>query len=151
MLAIMTPEPIRALLFNGRSLQSIEIGSPEDRARHKPPPTTPFARWAPPCPAGHPQRPTPAIAHRDKLGGLIQLRAIMHPEDGICSVVIQESRDLVLVRVILCRHEDSWDEDDESELFNCPVRVWLDEPLDDRWIIDVETGLRLPHHESRCL
>lgn len=75
----------------------------------------------------------------------------MHPEDGICSVVIQESRELVLVRVILCRHEDNWDDDDESELFNSPVRVWLDEPLNDRWIIDVETGLRLPHHESGWL
>jgi hypothetical protein len=145
----MTPDRPKALLFDGRGFEPIEIGSPEDRARHKPPTTTPIARWAPPCPAGHPQRPTAAIAHRDKLGGLIQLRAIMHPSDGICSVVIQESVDLVLVRVILCRPEDTWDDDDDSELFNCPVRVWLDEPLDGRVIIDVETGLRLPPHEPQ--
>jgi hypothetical protein len=146
-LKIMTPEPIKALLFDGRGFEPIEIGSPEDRARHKPPPTKPFQRWAPPCPAGHPQRPTPAIAHRDKLNGLIQLRALMQPADGICSVVIQESYDLVLVRVILCRPHDDWDDDDESELFNCPVRIWLDEPLDDRWVIDVEAGKRLPPYE----
>jgi hypothetical protein len=148
-LKIMTPGPIRALLFDGRGFEPIEIGSPEDRARHKPPPTNPFQRWASPCTAGHPQRPTPAIAHRDKLGGLIQLRALMHPADGICSVVIQESYDLVLVRVILCRSHDDWDDDDDSELFNCPVRIWLDEPLDDRWVIDVETGQRLPPYEPR--
>lgn len=101
------PAGLKALLFDGRGFQSIVIGSPEDRARHKPPPTTAFARWSPPCECGHSQRPRAAIGYRDKLGGLIQLRTNMSETEGICSVVIQESHEFVLVRVILCRRDET--------------------------------------------
>jgi len=112
------------------------------------PETTPMERWAPPCPLGHPQRPVSAHAYRDKLQGCLQLRVDKRPGvEGVCSVVVQESSDIVLVRVILCCPEG--DADDESELWDCPTRVWLDDPLDGRTVIDVESGLRLPTYESK--
>lgn len=106
------------------------------------PPTTPMTRWAPLCPLGYPQRPVAGVAHRDKGDGIVQIRVPMRHTESVCCVIVQESFELVLVRVILCCEGGVWD--DGSEVFDCPAKAYLDDDLDDRWIIDIESGRRLP-------
>jgi hypothetical protein len=107
-----------------------------------PPPVTPLTRWAPLCPLDHPQRLALAIAYRVKGPDLLQLRVLMRRTEGACSVVVQESPELVLVRVIVCSPDGNFD--DGSELLDCPVKAYLDAPLDDRMVIEIETARRLP-------
>jgi hypothetical protein len=109
------------------------------------PPTTRLSRWAPACPHGHPQRPVPGFAYRDKGGGLVQIRVSVRRNQNICSVVVQEGIQLVLVRVILCCPGGNWD--DCSKPLNCGAKAFLDDDLDGRWVIDVESGESLPPWE----
>jgi len=62
--------------------------------------------------------------------------------EGVCAVIVQESFEIVVARVILCSPDGDWD--DGSEPLDCPARVWLDDALEDREVIDVESGRRLP-------
>jgi len=107
--------------------------------------TTRMTRWAPPCPGGHPQRPVAGFAYRDRGGGLVQVRVPVRRNENICGVVVQEGIQLVLVRVILCCPGGHWDEC--SKPLNCGAQACLDDDLDGRWVVDVESGESLPPWE----
>lgn len=110
-----------------------------------PPTSTPLTRWAPPCPYGHPQRPVIGFAHRDKGGGLVEVRVPVRRNESICAVVVQESLELVLVRVLVCCPGGHWD--DCAKPLNRGAKACLEDDLDERWVIDVESGHRLPPWE----
>ena len=60
---------------------------------------------------------------------------------------MDERDDEVYVRVLVCCCDD--DEDDEGnwrdrEYTDCPVRVWLKQPLGERAVIDVDGDEELP-------
>jgi hypothetical protein len=105
------------------------------------------AKWAPPCPVGNPQRLRRALGFRERNVAELELRVPFNlsEHEGACQVIVDERDDEVYVRVAVCYDED---EDDvrprRREYVDCPVRVWLDRPLGDRAVIDVDDDEELP-------
>jgi hypothetical protein len=103
------------------------------------------AKWAPPCPDRNPQRLRAAVAFRERNVRELELRVpLASGEHGACQVIVEESDDMVLVRVLVC-----FDEQEDAflpplEYVNCPVRVWLDRPLENRTVVDVDSNEALP-------
>ncbi len=94
------------------------------------------------CPIGLPQRRVACLAYREREPGRLQLRVVVSPDEGICDAAVEECDDRVYVRVVMC-----FDENDASEtdtLLDCPVHVYLEQPLGDRTVIDALTGEVLP-------
>lgn len=104
------------------------------------------AKWAPPCPDGKPQGLRHALGFRERNVRELELRVPLGGDDGgVCQVIVDERDDEVHVRVLVHRHS----EDDESapasrEYQDWPVRVWLEHPLGDRAVIDIDTDEELP-------
>ena len=76
-------------------------------------------------------------------------------ETHVCQVIVDERDDDVYVRVVLC-YEDEGDEDEDlrprrHEYMDCPVRVWLDRPLGERAVIDVDDDEELPLYVPKYL
>lgn len=66
------------------------------------------AKWAPPCPNGNPQRLRAAVAFRERNVRELELRVpLARGENGACQVILEESDDTVLVRVLVCVDEAS--------------------------------------------
>jgi hypothetical protein len=63
-------------------------------------------------------------------------------ENGACQVIVEESDDKVLVRVLVCYDEEA--DVAPREYVNCPVRTWLDRPLENRTVVDVGSNEALP-------
>jgi hypothetical protein len=107
------------------------------------------AKWAPRCPVGNPQRLRRALGFRERSVGELELRVPLNDHEGACRVIVDERDDEVHVRVAVC-YEDEEDEDEDDvrprrrEYMDCPVRVWLDRPLGDRAVIDVDDDRELP-------
>lgn len=114
-------------------------------------------KWAPRCPDGNPQRLRHPLGFRERNVGELELRVALGGEyGGVCQVVVDERDDEVYVRVLLCCPDDDDecrgdDDDDEQpsrrrhrEYIDCPVRVWLESPLGERAVIDVDTDEELP-------
>ena len=115
-------------------------------------------KWAPRCPVGNSQRLRHPIGFRERNVGELELRVALGGDDyGVCEVVVDERDDEVHVRVLLCcpddEHECSDDHDDDDdeqpvphrrEYIHWPVRVWLESPLGERAVIDVDTDEELP-------
>jgi hypothetical protein len=99
-------------------------------------------KWAPRCPLGNPSFPRKIIACREREPGRLQLRVALSVEEGICEVVVEEDEKTVRVRALICYDED--DPPGRREFVNCPVHVYLDRPLKDREVVDVQTGAVLP-------
>ncbi|HEY2441122.1 MAG TPA: hypothetical protein VGI07_12875 [Solirubrobacteraceae bacterium] len=93
-------------------------------------------RWAPTCPIGNPQRVRACLAYREWDPRRLQLRVALAPGEGICAVVVDEQEDVVYVRALLCYDPDE-EETGPREYGNCPVHVYLDEPLADRAVFDI--------------
>ncbi len=100
-------------------------------------------KWAPRCPDGRPSVPRKIIAYREREPGRLQLRVPLSGDEGVCEVVVEEDEKTVRVRALIC-YDDDEDESESHEQVNCPVHVYLDRPLQDRRVIDVETGAVLP-------
>jgi hypothetical protein len=64
-------------------------------------------------------------------------------KEGVCEVLVDEQDHSVHVRVLMCYPPDASYEEDQHWM-NCPVHVYLDEPLNDRTVVDVQTGEALP-------
>lgn len=100
-------------------------------------------KWAPECrrrvrrPLGFRERNISELELRVALGGY---------DRGVCRVILDERDDEVYVRVLVCSCEDGDDDGNERdrEYMDCPVRVWLKEPLGKRAVIDVDTDEELP-------
>lgn len=101
-------------------------------------------KWAPRCPDGGPSDPRKIIAYREREPGRLQLRVPLSRGEGVCQVVVEEDETTVRVRALVCYDDDEADQPGSYERVNCPVHVYLDRPLQDRHVIDVETGAALP-------
>jgi hypothetical protein len=98
------------------------------------------------CPIGNPQILGRALGFWERGECELELRVVLRRDEGICEVIVDERTDDVYVRVLLC-YEEKPDDDESSALLggrcDCPVRVWLDRPLGDRAVIDVNTNNEL--------
>jgi hypothetical protein len=65
-------------------------------------------------------------------------------ENGVCEVIVEESDDIVLVRVLVCLDEKADALPPAREFMTCPVRRWLDRPLGNRKVVDVDSNEALP-------
>ena len=112
------------------------------------------AKWAPPCPVGNPQLSRRTLGFRERNVGELELRVSLGGGEGVCQVIVDERDDEVYVRVLVC-YEDDEDEVDvgprRREYMDCPVRVWLDRPLGDRAVIDVDDDRELPLYVPKYL
>ena len=124
----------------------------------------------PPCPDGNPQRRVEIVGFRLKGADYLQLRVVLRyrHDRGICHVTVEEHDDRVLVCAVACM-DDSPDEragscgcgrvcdcgrvcgcdcdcdcDCEPSETEGPCNVWLDEPLGERIVVDIESGRPLP-------
>jgi hypothetical protein len=105
-------------------------------------------RSIPPCPDGDPQRLVEIVGFRLKGADYLSLRVILRPDDhGICHVVVEEHPDRVLVLAVACiddrpRRRDA--HGGPSSETDCPCNVWLEQPLGDRIVVDIDSGQPLP-------
>jgi hypothetical protein len=104
--------------------------------------------WMPKCPDRNPQRLCEILGFRLKGPEYLQLRVVLTPADwGVCNAIIEEHPDLVYVRAIAC-YDDGWPPRQRPGCLygdtDCPCSVWLDAPLGERIVIDVDSG------EPRC-
>jgi hypothetical protein len=100
----------------------------------------------PSCPDGNPQRLCHPLGFRERSIGELELRVALGGDDrGVCDIVMEHGEDEVRVRVLVC-----YDDEDEElpprnrGYMDCPVRVWLDQPLGDQAVIDLDTDEELP-------
>jgi hypothetical protein len=100
-------------------------------------------KWAPTCPIGNPQRVRTCVGYREREPGRLQLRVPLTSSEGVCEVIVEEHEEKILVRVLVCFEEDE-DFEPRPEYVNCPVHVYLDQPLSDRAVIDHESEAALP-------
>lgn len=100
----------------------------------------------PACPDGKLQRLCHALGFWERNVRELELRVLLGGDDGgVCQIIVDERDDEVYVRVLVCLG----DKDDESptasrEYHDWPARVWLERPLGDRAVIDVDTDEELP-------
>ena len=104
-------------------------------------------KWAPRCPVGNPQRLRRALGFRERNVCELELRVPLARGEGACEVIVDERDHEVHVRVLVCYRDD--DEDEEAfpcprEYMDWPVRTWLEHPLGDRAVIDVDSDEELP-------
>ena len=103
------------------------------------------AKWAPECPDGNPRRVGQIVGYRERNIEELELRVVLGGADlGTCQVVVDEHEREVYVRVLVCQDPDDRTERRDLDYLHCPVRVWLERPLDDRAVIDIDTGKELP-------
>jgi hypothetical protein len=99
-------------------------------------------KWAPRCPDGNPQRLRRALGFRERNIRELELRVPLGGNDGgVCQVVVDERPAEVYVRVLVCCRDDRTTSRDEE--LDCPVRVWLEQPLGERAVIDVDNDEEL--------
>lgn len=99
-------------------------------------------RWAPRCPDGSPQRLAHPLGFRERNVGELELRVALGAGDhGACQVIVDEQDDEVYARVLVCYDERS---SHAREYTDWPVRVWLEKPLGQRAVIDVDSDEELP-------
>ena len=102
-------------------------------------------KWAPPCPDGRPQALRRASGFRERSAGELELRvALGTGEGGVCQIVVDELEDEIHVRVLIHREGMGDGELPSHHHTEGPVRVWLDTPLGERAVIDVDSNEELP-------
>lgn len=109
-------------------------------------------KWAPKCPDGKPQRLRHALAHHERNLCELELRVPLgRDEGGVCPLVVDERQDEIYVRVLVCVDRESDSVMVPRDYVDCPVRVWLERPLGERVVIDVDTGRGLPLRTPRYI
>jgi hypothetical protein len=110
-------------------------------------------KWAPRCPDGNAQRLCEIVAFRLKGADYLQLRVVLTPADrGVCQAIIDEHADRIYVRAIACQSRDVADRGGSArrdEEVGCPCNVWLNAPLGERVVVDVDTKRELPLYIPR--
>lgn len=109
--------------------------------------------WAPCCPDGNPQRVCHPLGFRERNVGELELRVALGGNDGgVCQVIADEREDEVYVRVLVCRHdEDHAAAEPRLDYSDWPVRVWLEQSLGERAVVDVDRDEELPLYKPRYL
>lgn len=109
-------------------------------------------KWAPACPDGNAQRLRHALGFRERNTCELELRVPPGGDDGgVCDVIVDERDDEVYVRVLVCYGEDDQQLSRDREYLDCSVRTWLEQPLGERAVIDVDSGEGLPLYTSLYL
>ena len=104
-------------------------------------------KWAPRCPAGNSQRLRRALGFWERNLCELELRLPLARGEGACEVIVDERDEEVHVRVLVCYRDDADDEEDfpsPRDYTDCPVRTWLERPLGQRAVIDVDGDEELP-------
>jgi len=119
---------------NGECARGFEVYPSEDWKQ----------RWSPPCPDGDPVMVRQAVGYGERGPCELELRvALFGREGGVCQAIIDEHVDEIYVRVLV-----HWDDQRARRArghdYVVPVRVWLEEPLGERAVIDVDSRLSLP-------
>lgn len=89
--------------------------------------------WVP-----HEQRWRECTGHMEREEGRLQLRVPLQSGEGVCSVPFAEDADAVTVLILVCGEAD-----DGSDWIDCPVHIYLDEPLGNRMVRDLTQARRL--------
>ncbi len=98
-------------------------------------------KWAPSCPDGNPVRVCPALGFWERNRAELELRVALGGNDlGVCNVIVDERAEEVYVRVLVCY---DLDKPASRDALDCPVRVWLERPLGERAVIDVDSDEEL--------
>jgi hypothetical protein len=85
------------------------------------------------------------LGFRERSIGELELRVALGGIDqGVCNVIVDERDDEVYVRVFVHIDPSDYEARRDREYVNWPVRVWLDRPLGERAVIDVDTDEELP-------
>ncbi|MBV8999728.1 MAG: hypothetical protein JO304_11745 [Solirubrobacterales bacterium] len=100
----------------------------------------------PPCPDGKPLRLCHALGFWERNVGELELRVLLGGDDGgVCQTIVEERGEEVYVRVLVHLHdEDNARVRRDREYMDWPVRLWLDRPLGERAVIDLDTDEELP-------
>jgi hypothetical protein len=110
-------------------------------------PETALGPTVPPCPDGNDQRLVEILGFRLKVADYLQLRVLTRDGDrGICHVTLEQDPGQVRVLAVACLHEadhESWRRTPSTRM-DSPCNLWLDEPLDERTVVDIDSGLPLP-------
>lgn len=80
----------------------------------------------------HEQRWRECTGHMEREPGRLQVRAALRRGEGVCSVLFEENAASVKVLILVCGTADP-----DSEYVDCPVHIYLEEPLGDRPVLDV--------------
>lgn len=110
-------------------------------------------RWAPRCPDGNRQVVRRAEGFRERNPCELELRVLLGCGfDVACQVVVDERPTEVHVRVLLCAPEDRFFATrNDRHYTECPVRVWLEDRLGDRAVIDIDTDKELDEYRPRIV
>lgn len=105
-------------------------------------------RWAPRCPDDNRQIVRRPEGFRERNPRELELRVLLGCcFEGACQVVVDERPTEVYVRVILCAEEERYlASRRERHYTDCPVRVWLNDRLGDRAVIDVDSDEQLDEY-----
>jgi hypothetical protein len=99
--------------------------------------------WTVGCPEGRPQRPVTLLGYRLKAIDCLQVRVVLGRGDsGVCQMFIEQSHDCIYVSALACLRRDARQPVRPDTDVGC--RVWLDEPLGARTVIDIDRGIELP-------
>lgn len=80
----------------------------------------------------HEQRWRECTGHMEREPGRLQLRVALRQGEGVCSVLFEENAASVKVLILVCGVAGS-----NTEYVDCPVHIYLDQPLADRPVLDV--------------
>jgi hypothetical protein len=109
-------------------------------------------KWTVRCPERNAQRVGHPLGFWAREPCQLELRVPLGGDDyGVCDVIVDERDDEVYVRVIVCYRQDDEELSRDREYVDCPARTWLERPLGQRAVIDVDTDKELPLYTSRYL
>lgn len=65
------------------------------------------------------------------------MRIALRPKEGVCNVLFEEDEESVAVLVLVCGEADR-----RGDPVNCPVHIYLEQPLGERAVLDVVNNRR---------
>ena len=99
--------------------------------------------WTVGCPLGHPQRLVALLGYRLTAIDCLQVRVLLGRGDGgVCQMFIEQSAECIYVSAVAC-----WEPSDPPPGradTDVGCRVWLDEPLGTRTVVDIDRDVELP-------
>jgi hypothetical protein len=100
----------------------------------------------PSCPLGLGQRSRACLGYYERGHLRLQIRMLMVDNEGVCTVLVEEDKSSVTIRVITCRSDDPEDRLGYPGYAEERHHVWIETPLGDRTVLDHETGRPMPFY-----